>query len=103
MTGTTWNGHRFFGLLPASRGVRAKAERAIGVGRPKDCVATSRGQASQVYESDALHVRGSAQGVLAHGLVAAGAEETSLIAIPAMPPPVDLSGEINSDRLEASP
>ena len=26
MTGTSWNGHRFFGLRPASGGIKAKSE-----------------------------------------------------------------------------
>jgi hypothetical protein len=105
MTGTGWNGHRFFGLRPASCGVRAKNEGQRNVAREKGRLETRRDRGSRIEESHALGVAvsaHSAQGAAATGAVVSSAIATSAIAVPALPPP-DLGGEIRSDRPRASP
>ncbi len=45
MTGTSWNGHRFFGLRPASSGARVKSESIGRPGRTKAHLKGSRDEA----------------------------------------------------------
>jgi Protein of unknown function (DUF2924) len=63
MTGTSWNGHRFFGLRPASRSFSAKTEGARSVGRAKGRLQAFRGPASRTDVSDELRVGGAVQGI----------------------------------------
>jgi Protein of unknown function (DUF2924) len=103
MTGTSWNGHRFFGLRPASQGARAKTEGIRSIGRAKGRLKAARGRENQVDECHPRQVAGTAQGVVAHEVVAAVATATSPAASPALPPSRGACAGIRHDRPEASP
>ena len=78
MTGTSWNGHRFFGLRPAtgrarvtSGGARVKSEGVGSVGRARGRPPASLDWAHRTDEFDATRVAAAARTEVASGLVAA--------------------------------
>ena len=103
MTGTSWNGHRFFGLRPAGGGVKDKSGGLSSIGRAKTRLKASRDAASHIDDSDPLRVALAAKGLWAHEVVAVAATATSPLAAPSPPPSVEIGAEILSGRPQASP
>jgi hypothetical protein len=103
MTGTSWNGHRFFGLRPASGSYRAKSEGTSSVGRLKGGLKASRDRTSRNDDSDARQVAGIGQGAAAHRVVAASVTDAFPVASRAPLPSIGIGGGIRRDRPRASP
>jgi hypothetical protein len=100
MTGTSWNGHRFFGLRPAGGSVGPKRGH---VRRAKACLKGSRNPAGRSKASDALRVAGATQRAVAHGGFSTGATAASPVDGPTLATRVEIGVGIHSDRPEVSP